>query len=56
MYLLSDKAGNPISLTSPTATLDIGSVGEIKVSFQNPAVRKILELETEALSSLDLTQ
>ena len=56
MYLLNDKAGNPISLTSPTVTLDIDSVGEIKVSFQNPAVRKILELETEALSSLDLTQ
>ena len=56
MYLLNDKAGNPISLTSPTVTLDIDSVGEIKVSFQNPAVKKILELETEALSSLDLTQ
>jgi hypothetical protein len=56
MYLLNDKAGNPISLSSSTATLDIDSVGEINVPFQNPAVQKILELETEALSSIDLTQ
>ena len=55
MYLLKDKAGNAMSFDPRESTPDLNLVGQIKVSFQNPAVRNILELELDSISSIDLT-
>ena len=56
MYLLKDKADNALSLDPRESTPDLASVGQIKVSFQNPAVSKVLELELDSISSIDLTE